>query len=129
MKSSRRDFIKKSAAAGALVSVPYVWTSRSARGAALNDKPTIAAIGVGGSRGRYSQGGAIAKRAARLGQMIACCDVDDRHTGEFNEHFGGQLNLYRDYRDLFEKENPDVVTIGTPDHWHVPIAITAMRAG
>ena len=61
--------------------------------------------------------------------MIAVCDVDDRHTAEFNEEFDGKLNMYRDYRDLFDKEKPDVVTIGTPDHWHVPIAIAAMRAG
>jgi predicted dehydrogenase len=37
--------------------------------------------------------------------------------------------MYRDYRDLLAKEKPDVVTIGTPDHWHVPIAIAALQAG
>ena len=30
---------------------------------------------------------------------------------------------------LLDKEKPDVVTIGTPDHWHVPIAIAALHAG
>ena len=129
MNTTRRDFLKRSAAAGALVSTPFVWTSHSVRSADLNSKPTVAAIGVGGSRGRYSQGGSIARRAARLGEMIACCDVDDRHTAEFNDKFDGKLNLYRDYRLLLEKEKPDVVTIGTPDHWHVPIAIAAMHAG
>jgi predicted dehydrogenase len=37
--------------------------------------------------------------------------------------------MYRDYRKLLEVEKPDVVTIGTPDHWHVPIALAAIRAG
>lgn len=129
MNATRRDFLKRSAAAGALVSTPYIWTSRYARAADLNSQRTIAAIGVGGSRGRYNQGGGIARRAARLGKMIACCDVDDRHTAEFNKSFDGKLSLYRDYRELFEKEKPDVVTIGTPDHWHVPISIAALRAG
>lgn len=61
--------------------------------------------------------------------MIAVCDVDDVHTEEFNKAFGGKLNKYRDYREMLEKEKPDVVTIGTPDHWHVPIAIACLRAG
>ena len=61
--------------------------------------------------------------------MIAVCDVDDRHKAEFNADFDNKLNVYGDYRDLLEKEKPDVVTIGTPDHWHVPISIAALRAG
>lgn len=128
MTTTRREFLKQSAAAGALVSAPMIWTRRSF-GQDANSKPTVASIGVGGSRGRYNQGGHIARRAAKLGQMIAVCDVDDRHTAEFNADFDGKLNMYRDYRELFDKEQPDVVTIGTPDHWHVPIAITALRAG
>jgi predicted dehydrogenase len=129
MKTTRRGFLKRAAAAGALSSVPYVWTSRYARAQDSNSKPTVAAIGVGGSRGRYNQGGAIANRAAQLGQMIAVCDVDDRHTAEFNNRFGNKLSTYRDYRVLFAREKPDVVTIGTPDHWHVPISLAALHAG
>jgi len=128
MRMKRREFLKSSAAA-TLASVPYVWSGSCVRAEDTNSKPTVASIGVGGSRGRYSRGGAIARNASGFGQMIACCDVDDRHTAEFNAKFGGKLNLYRDYRKLFEKEKPDVVTIGTPDHWHVAIAIAALRAG
>ena len=61
--------------------------------------------------------------------MIAVCDVDALHMDEFNKSFDNKLKKYADYRELFEKEKPDLVTIGTPDHWHVPIAIAAMRAG
>jgi myo-inositol 2-dehydrogenase/D-chiro-inositol 1-dehydrogenase len=129
MKTTRREFLKRSAAAGAIATVPYVWTSRYARAAESNSKPTIAAIGVGGSRGAYSQGGVVAGAAAQHGQMIAVCDVDDRHTAEFNQRFDNRLKTYRDYRVLFEKEKPDIAVIGTPDHWHVPIAIAALRAG
>lgn len=129
-QSTRRDFLKRSAGlAAAGVAAPYVWPSRGAGADDLGGKPTIAAIGVGGSRGRYNQGGAIARRAARRGRMIAVCDVDDRHTAEFNASFDNTLHCYRDYRVLFDKEKPDVVTIGTPDHWHVLISIAALRAG
>jgi myo-inositol 2-dehydrogenase/D-chiro-inositol 1-dehydrogenase len=128
-RTTRRDFLKNSAAAGAVISAPMIWTRSSARGEDANSKKTVASIGVGGSRGRYSQGGYIAGEAAKLGQMIAVCDVDQLHNEEFNMEQGGQLNMYTDYRELFDVEKPDIVTIGTPDHWHVPIAIRALRAG
>ncbi len=124
----RRDFIKFGAVATAGLT-HGVWAQRIAAAQQAGDKPKVAAIGVGGSRGAYSQGGAIARRAAKFGDMIAVCDVDDLHTAEFNKDFGGKLNMYRDYREMLGTEKPDVVTIGTPDHWHVPIAIAAMRHG
>lgn len=37
---------------------------------------------------------------------------------------------YRDYRELLEKEKGvDAVYVATPDHWHAPISIAAMRRG
>jgi predicted dehydrogenase len=37
--------------------------------------------------------------------------------------------LYEDYRKILDRDDIDVVTIGTPDHWHTKIAIEAMQAG
>ena len=127
--TTRRDFLKTSAIGTAALSVPYVWTSSSAKAMGPNDQKTIACIGIGGSRGAYSRGGKIARLANPLGRMIAVCDVDGLHTAEFNKEMGGTLNEYTDYRKLFENEKPDVVVIGTPDHWHVPISVHALRAG
>lgn len=114
--STRRGFLKATAAASSALAL-----SSAAQAADEGQKRTVAAIGVGGSRGRYSRGGGIARQAAQFGRMIAVCDIDDLHTKEFNEEFDGKLATYRDYRELLEKEQPQVVTIGTPDHWHVPI--------
>ncbi len=37
---------------------------------------------------------------------------------------------YNDFRDLLDKEKSlDGVVVCTPDHWHAPVSITAMRAG
>ena len=129
MSSNRRDFLKQTVPTMGAMAVPYIWTSQTARAQDTISRPTVAAIGVGGSRGRYSQGRGIARNASNLGRMIAVCDVDDLHTAEFNSEFDGKLAEYRDYRLLFEELSPDIVTIGTPDHWHVPISIAAMRAG
>ena len=129
MSNTRRSFLKKSAAAAAFV--PYIFTSPALGAGVYDDDLTVAAIGVGGSRGRYSRGGKVARMAAKLGKMIAVCDVDELHMDEFNaeEQFGGKLKKYVDYRKLIDTEKPDIVVIGTNDHWHVPIAIYALRAG
>lgn len=127
--TTRREFLQQTAAAGAAISAAYVWTNRRARAERSATELRIGAIGIGGSRGAYSQGGAIAHQAAGFGQLVAVCDVDDLHTAEFNQKYDGKLSTYRDYREMLQKEKPDIVTIGTPDHWHVAIAIAALRAG
>lgn len=133
MPSSRRSFLKTSVAATAALTttIPYIWTSEASAKSLFDDDLRIAAIGVGGSRGRYSRGGNVARQAAKFGKMIAVCDVDQLHTSEFNADklFEGKLNEYNDYRKLIDTERPDIVTIGTNDHWHVPIAIYALQAG
>ncbi|MCA9173844.1 MAG: Gfo/Idh/MocA family oxidoreductase [Planctomycetales bacterium] len=123
-RANRRQFLQ-TVAVGATVSPLLLSSARAQSGG----KRKVAAIGVGGSRGRYNRGGHVANNAAKFGDMAAVCDVDDRHTEEFSKKHGGKLNKYRDYRELLDKEKPDVVTIGTPDHWHVPIAIAALKAG
>lgn len=129
MTLTRREFVGRSVALTAGLAIPYVWTNRRLHAQDANSRLRIAAIGVGGSRGRFNQGGAIARRAARFGDMVAVCDVDSLHMEEFNNTFQNKLQMYRDYRELLEKVKPDVVTIGTPDHWHVPIALAALQAG
>ena len=127
MRSTRRAFVKWSSAAGAALAASHgglAW-GRQQSGA----RRRLAAIGVGGSRGRYNRGGTIARQAAQFADLVAVCDVDEVHAAEFRDKFDGKPATFVDYRELLEKIKPDVVTIGTPDHWHVPIAIAAMKAG
>ena len=128
---SRRRFLQTSSILGGTAAfMPYVFSSASSAATIdLNSKKTIAAIGVGGSRGAYDRGTAIARQAAKYGELIAVCDVDELHNEEFNKRFDRDLSMYTDYRKMFEEQQPDLVTIGTPDHWHVPIAIHALEAG
>ena len=42
---------------------------------------------------------------------------------------GDQPKTYKDYRELLEKEKPEIVLVATPDHWHALQSIAALRAG
>jgi predicted dehydrogenase len=45
------------------------------------------------------------------------------------QHQGLEPKLYNDFRDLLANKSIDAVVIATPDHWHVPIGLAAVRAG
>ena len=42
---------------------------------------------------------------------------------------GHEPKLYNDFRELLADKSIDAVVIATPDHWHVPIGLAAVRAG
>jgi len=124
---TRRQFVKKTA--GALAAgwtAPYIFTA-DAEEATLprdkNDRLRIGAIGM-----RY-QGTVITDEAARHGDVVAICDVDREIAEKTKEHYGGKADLYGDYRKMLQRKDIDLVTIGTPDHWHTAIAIAACQAG
>ena len=72
----------------------------------------------------------IGHQAAELGNMVAVADVNLRpRRGVCRRTTSGSCQVYQDYRKLLDRKDVDVVTIGTPDHWHAKIAIDAMRAG
>ena len=42
---------------------------------------------------------------------------------------GHEPKLYNDFRELLADKSIDAVVIATPDHWHVPVGLAAVRAG
>ncbi len=125
---SRRQFVKSVSAVGALGSVASFWvTGAQARAAsfqAKNDRPLVAAIGVGG-RGLYD-----AKQASRFGDIAAVCDADLDRAEQGRAALGGKAEIFQDYRRLLDaRPDIDVIVNGTPDHWHTAITIAACRAG
>ena len=122
--STRRDFLKTSAAGGAAAyfrSSPQAFANNAA-----NDRPQIGCIGVGG------MGIDDAINHANYADILAVCDVDSRHAAraKHDERIGrGKCDAYQDYRKVLERDDIDVVSIATPDHWHVKIAVEALEAG
>lgn len=125
--ASRRSFLKHSAAAGLTAATAPLILPRLYAQEPASDRLNVAAIGVGG------RGSGIADQAGQLGKLVAVCDVSRPNAERFAQQQGEKghkCQLYTDYREMFDKEKDvDVVTIGTPDHWHVKIAIEAMQAG
>ncbi len=127
-KRSRRSFLATTAAASAVgVSVPYFsWSEKAFANESKNDRPRIGCIGVG------SMGTGDAQGHAHFGDVLAVCDVDKNHAdaAKNNPNVGkGKADVYEDYRKVLERKDIDVVSVVTPDHWHVKIAIEALEAG
>lgn len=123
---SRRQFLRTSAALAGGVFIPYSFTSgaeQTAKPRAKNDRLRIGSIGM-----RY-QGSVVADKATEFGDIVAICDVDRQIAEKANAQFGGKADLYQDYRELLARPDVDIVTIGTPDHWHAQMLIDACQAG
>ncbi len=121
---NRRTFLGTAVAASTVpyfVSTPTTFANESA-----NDRPGIGCIGVG------SMGVVDAVDHGKFGNIVAVCDVDTNRTqaAKHDEKIGkGKADAYEDYRKVLERDDIDVVSIVTPDHWHVKIAVEALQAG
>jgi predicted dehydrogenase len=123
MNINRRDFIKTSAAAALSLGPFPITGSKSA------NKYTTALIGSGW------WGMNILHCAMEAGQskVVALCDVDENMlnpaAADVEKLSGDRPTRYKDYRELLAKEKPEIVIVGTPDHWHALATIAALNAG
>lgn len=125
---TRRQALKSAAlVTGAVATTPYFnWSEKAFANQAQNDRPNIGCIGVG------SMGTGDAQGHANFGNVVAVCDVDERHAlrAKNHERIGkGKADAYGDYRKVLERNDIDTVSIVTPDHWHIKIAVEALEAG
>jgi len=104
---------------------------------APSNRVTLGSIGVGG------QGGGVMNGMLHLDetQILAVCDCfKDRREGAaraVNGYYAGRMEKgsyrgcepYRDFRELLARTDIDAVVIATPDHWHVPAAVLAVKSG
>jgi predicted dehydrogenase len=121
---SRRSFLQATALAGATVASPFLL-----RAAEPARKYRTALIGSGWWGKNILKEAMASKRC----QVTALCDADanvlELAAEQVNDLSGDAPRMYRDYRELLEKEKPEIVIIATPDHWHALQTIAAVKAG
>lgn len=118
---TRREFLKGSAVAAAAFTMVPRFVLGGQGYTVPSDQLTRAVIGVG-SMGRAHLG----YTGARL---LAVCDVDANHLKTALDMAGPGVRGYKDFREVLERTDIDMVHIVTPPHWHALISIAAAEAG
>lgn len=126
---SRRKFLKGTLASATL---PLI-LPRSLRAQAASPEKVIklAAIGCGG-RGNVIGGAYFGKMEGV--HVVAAADTflskAEDYAAKLNAGYGSDVcKPYQDFREVLKRDDIDGVVVATPDHWHVPVAIAAARAG
>ena len=123
MNPTRRAFLKTATATSLALGATPLLRAKSGR------KYKTALIGSGWWGMNILREAMAAKRA----KVVGLCDVHSHplevSAEEVTDLNGDKPKLYQDYRELLEKEKPEVVIIATPDHWHALPAIDSLKAG
>ena len=131
----RRSFLQQTAqAGGALLAAPYFVRSTvlgAQNAIAPSEKITVALIGTGSHGTHWNLRFYLQQPDA---QIVAVCDVDSKHMAEakkqVDEKYGNtDCATTKDFREILARPDIDAVMISTPDHWHVPMSVMAIKAG
>jgi predicted dehydrogenase len=120
MSTTRRHYLQQVVASASVLGFPAITRCQSP-----NSLLQVASIGVARMGGNTMRSVA-SHRGVRI---VAICDVDADHLA-MGAEAQPQASQHRDWRELFAShaDKFDAVTIGTPDHMHAPMAVTALRA-
>jgi predicted dehydrogenase len=139
---TRRVFLHRSAAAaGVALAGPAVVPS-SALGkdgkVAPSDRIGIGMIGAGRQVVSYNLRQFLNSPDT---QVVAVCDVDTWRLAKAKKMVEGYYGkktpsgrykvctAYKDFHELLARKDVDAVMISTPDHWHAPMSLDAVKAG
>jgi len=139
MKITRREFLRSTAAAAMAGPTIISASALGAQGrAAASERITMGCIGLGGEGLGKNVRAFLAQPDA---QVVAVCDVDSVHLRQgkqvVEDHYAGAsrggsykgCEAYSDFREILARRDIDAVMIATPDHWHVPMSVAAIKTG
>jgi predicted dehydrogenase len=129
MKPNRRQFLRTSAAVGAVVTMPRLWTrSVYAAEPGAGEKVVLGVMGL--SRGLAVASGFAALAGARVKYV---CDVDQERLAKGAAEVGtiqkGEAQGVGDFRKILDDPEVHALVVAAPNHWHAPAAILACAAG
>src|SRR5262245_15937080 len=123
MSTTRRRFLQHSLTAAAALAAPAVHAQNRAK------RYRTALVGTGWW-GMNILGEAVASNEC---EVVAMCDVDEKQLGgaldKLSSKTSDQPKRYGDFRELLDKEKPEICIVATPDHWHPLVMIAAVKAG
>jgi predicted dehydrogenase len=120
---TRRAFLKTSITTLAAISIVPRHVLGGPGVTAPSEILTKAVIGVGGMGQGHLSG------INPTSKLLAICDVDAKHLEAGLKLGGPDVKGYRDFREVLERKDIDIVHIPTPPHWHALISIAAAKAG
>lgn len=129
---SRLDFLKTFAAAAAAgVAMPVIGGTKHSfsRWSGANDKIRLALIGCRS----MGWGNLMDILRDKNVECVALCDVDsnvlESRAADLQKRGYARPYMYRDYREVLDRQDIDAVIIATPDHWHCLQMVDACAAG
>ena len=134
MSSNRRDFIRKVTAGAAGVAVGGTAMGMSAKSygriIGANERLNVAIIGLGRRLGAYFK--PVSQKESNV-ELLYLCDVmksqRERAAERFSEFIDYKPKLENDIRKVIDDPKVDAIFNATPDHWHTPGAIMAIKGG
>jgi len=126
---TRRDFIDTLAFGAAGLAVT---SSAKSYGQILgsNDRLNFAVIGLNGRAYAHLSSLSANRKTARVSHVV---DVDanilKKYADSAEKELGYGPAMVRDFRNVLQQRDVDVITIATPEHWHAPMAIAGLQAG
>ncbi|MDT0688055.1 Gfo/Idh/MocA family protein [Autumnicola psychrophila] len=132
--TTRRNFIKKASigSVGVAVAGPAMGMSAKSyrRIIGANERIRIGIAGLGRRLGAYYE--PIAQKSSNV-ELVYLCDVMESQRLKALENFKKVITyspkLENDIRKVIDDPKIDVIINATPDHWHTPGSILAIKAG
>jgi predicted dehydrogenase len=126
---NRRAFLKTSSAAATTAALPSFGADAPD---IMNGKPKrVGLIGAGW----YGKSDLWRLIQVAPVEVVSVCDPDQNllkeavELAQQRQKSKNAPRAYKDYREMLKQEAPELVLVGSPDHWHALHAIEAVRAG
>lgn len=135
---TRRDFLKKTASAAAIVASANLFKTpvygqstapSTGRVIGANDRIVLGFVGLGGQGMNSHLKPVVGSAQEHNVAVAAVCDVSKTRREEAQAAAGPNAKAYENYKQMLEQKDIDAIFCATVDHWHAPISLDALNAG
>lgn len=128
---TRRQVLRTLGGVGVAATFPAIVPSSVFGQSAPSNRITIGMVGMGRQALYANLKPFLFSDDARV---VAVCDVDrwrlEKAKQEVDAHYkNADCLATTDWREVIQRDDVDAIMNSTPDHWHVPISLAAVRQG